>query len=370
MKAVSNPVAHVNLKLLQTFLLVAQQCSFRLAAEKSFRSPSAISAQIRQLEAQLNVALFHRATRYVRLTEEGEQLLECAQRALLEVESGLRRIQESADMRRGRVAMSCSPTIAETRLARVLAAFEKDYPGIEVSVRELTSSALFDSVRRREVDFGIGPVTDMLEFHFEPVLEDPLFALVPKRFISTTRRSISLATLTGMPLLVLNPATALRGMLESAINERGLGFHTRYEFAQAQTLISMASAGLGAVILPKVVLPPVIDDRTYALRIVNPTMVRELALITVRGQALSLASKRLAQLMKQLIANPHEKPKRSRSARSRDLRPFWPTAGNDCRQRAFAPRGSPCSRGGRPVCCVSTRPGDGTGVEFLRRALL
>lgn len=318
MKPISNPVAHVNLKLLQTFLLVAEQCSFRMAAEKSFRSPSAVSAQIRQLEAQLNVALFHRTTRYVRLTGEGEQLLECAQRALLEVESGLRKIQESADMRRGRVAMSCSPTIAETRLARVLAAFEKDYPGIEVSVRELTSTALFDSVRKREVDFGIGPVIDMVEFHFEPVLQDPLFALVPKRFITTTRRSISLETLTRMPLLVLNPTTALRGMLESAIRERCLNFTTRYEFAQAQTLISMASAGLGAAILPKVVLPPVTDDSIYALRIINPTMVRELALITLRGQSLSPASRRLAQLMKQLIANPDEKPKASRRIRHRN----------------------------------------------------
>uniref|UniRef100_UPI00035E69BE LysR family transcriptional regulator n=1 Tax=Herbaspirillum lusitanum TaxID=213312 RepID=UPI00035E69BE len=143
MKPSPKLLANVNFKLLQTFLLVADQSSFRIAAEKSFRSPSAVSAQIRQLEAQLGVALFHRTTRNVRLTTEGEQLLDCAQRALMEVESGLRKIQESADIRRGRVSISCSPTIAETRLARVLAAFEKEYPGIEVSVRELTSMALF-----------------------------------------------------------------------------------------------------------------------------------------------------------------------------------------------------------------------------------
>ena len=46
---------------------------------------------------------------------------------------------------------------------RNISEFEKDYPGIEVSVRELTSTALFDSIRKREVDFGIGPTIDWLQ---------------------------------------------------------------------------------------------------------------------------------------------------------------------------------------------------------------
>lgn len=318
MKNASKLLANVNFKLLQTFLLVADQNSFRIAAEKSFRSPSAVSAQIRQLESQLGVALFHRTTRNVRLTTEGEQLLECAQRALMEVESGLRKIQEAADMRRGRVSISCSPTIAETRLARVLAAFEKEYPGIEVSVRELTSMALFDSVRKREVDFGIGPSIDTLEFHFDQVMEDPLFALVPKRFISTAKRSISLATLTNMPLLLLSPATALRGMLEEALKERNLSFSTRYQFTQAQTLISMASAGLGAAILPRVALPARVDSSTHVLRIINPQLMRHVSIITMRGQKLSPASLRLVELLKQLMPDPAERRRDAHAASQKD----------------------------------------------------
>ena len=293
-------------------MLVGEYSSFRAAAEMSYRSTSAVSAQIRQLEEQLGVSLFHRTTRNVRLTEEGKQLLDCARRALMEVELGLRKIQESADIRRGRVSLSCSPTIAATRLARVLAVFEKDYPGIEVFVRELPSEALFETIRTREADFGIGPVVRASDFQFDTVLEDPLYALVPKRFITTSKDTIALATLTNMPLLVLNHANALREMLESTMRERHLTMTTRYECTQAQTLISMASAGLGAAILPKVVLPPVIDKRTYALRIVSPAMTREVAIITMRGQSLSPASQRLAQLMKQRLADPEEQPRGAR----------------------------------------------------------
>jgi DNA-binding transcriptional LysR family regulator len=308
MKPVFKPLVHVNLKLLQTFLLVAEHKSFRVAAEKSLRSQSAVSAQIKQLEEQLRVSLFHRTTRSVQLTEEGILLLECAQRALLEVESGLRTIAESADIRRGKVSLSCSPTIAETRLARVLAAFGKDYPSVAVFVRELTQEPLLESVRKREVDFGIAPVMDTAEFNFETILEDPIYALVPRRFITTTRSSISLATLTNMPLLVLNSATALRGMLEKAMAERNLTYMNRYEFTQAQTLISMASAGLGAAILPKVSVPARQDPNTYALRIVDPPLSRKIAIVTARGNALSPASLRLVELLRELIPYPEHGP--------------------------------------------------------------
>jgi DNA-binding transcriptional LysR family regulator len=291
----------INLKLLQTFLLVAEHLSFRIAAEKLFRSQSAISAQIVQLEEQLGVSLFHRTTRNVNLTAEGRQLKEYAERALFEVEAGLRKIKETADVRRGRVAFSCSPSIAATRLAGVLSVFEKDYPTIEVHVRELTSTALLDSIRNREVDFGIGPVFESSEFNFDKILREPLYALVPRALSSSKTKSIALQTLAAMPLLLLDHATALRKMLETTMQERGLALNMRYEFAQAQTLISMARSGLGVAVLPEVALPRDKDPRAVWLRIINPALIREVAVITARGQSLSPASERLVELLHQYI---------------------------------------------------------------------
>ena len=111
----------INLKLLQTFLLVGEHLSFRVAAEKLFRSQSAISAQIVQLEEQLGVSLFHRTTRNVSLTAEGKQLKEYAERALFEVEVGLRKIKETADVRRGRVAFYLQQGAGLSLITRPLA---------------------------------------------------------------------------------------------------------------------------------------------------------------------------------------------------------------------------------------------------------
>ncbi|SSW70109.1 HTH-type transcriptional regulator GltC [Achromobacter veterisilvae] len=292
------PLPQVNLKLIQTFMLVARHSSFRLAAEQSFRSQSAISAQIRQLEDQLGVPLFIRTTRSVRLTPEGEELMERSRRAMHEVESGLRAIAERADARRGRVDLSCSPTIAGGRLAPILAAFDKAFPKVEVSVRELTFQAMYESIRRHEVDFGIGPCVPSGEFDFEVVLEDPLYALVPVALAGGRKQTIGLNALARMPLLMLNYATALRGSLEDAMTQRGLTWRTRYEFGQAHTLIAMAAAGLGAAILPCVALPSHLPDKLRQLRIVNPPMGRQIAIITSRGHKLSPASQKLVQLVR------------------------------------------------------------------------
>jgi len=313
MRSAVQPIMDVNLKLLQTFLLVAEYSSFRQAADRTHRSQSAVSTQIRQLELQLGVALFHRTTRRVRLTSEGEQLVGSAERALREVELGLRKIQEAVDMRRGRISLSCSPTITSTRLPRILAAFEEDFPGVGVFVREVTSTALFESVGRGEVDFAVGPLIHSSEFAFEPILDDELYALVPRRFIAASRSSITLEALSRIPLLLLDAATALRAVLDETMKNRNLTFTTKHQFSQAQTLIKMAAAGLGAAVLPRMVLPRTPDPAVQALRIIAPTMTRQVAIITARGQALSPAASRLAQLFRQLIGTDDDATARRRA---------------------------------------------------------
>src|SRR6478609_1560130 len=147
----------VNLKLLGTFLAVADNGSFRKAAEQSHLSLPAVSMQVKQLEERLGVALFQRTTRRVELTREGEQLMISARRAMAEIDGVLAQLQQAAQVQQGHLAFACVPTVAASRLPALLVDFAAQYPGISVGVRELALPDLLDAVRRREVDFGIGP---------------------------------------------------------------------------------------------------------------------------------------------------------------------------------------------------------------------
>lgn len=295
-------LARINLKLLQTFVIVAEHHSFREASDQTHRSQSAVSTQIRQLESQVGAPLFRRTTRSVHLTAEGEQFLASARLALSELGTGLRRIYETTGLRNGHISLACSPTIAATCLPRILAVFEKEYPTVSITMRELTADDLFESMRQGRADFGIGPLATDKALECEPILDDSLFALVPRKFVATRKATITLTELAAFPLLVSTTSTPARRLIETALHERGLPFTTKYDCHQSQTLIAMAEAGLGAAILPHSVLSLHTAGAAHVLRIVQPTMVRQVAIIRRRGQQLSPASERLAGLVRTLIS--------------------------------------------------------------------
>lgn len=237
---------NINPKLLATFLSVAKNASFRKAAEQTNRSLPAVSMQIKRLEEQVGVPLLQRTTRKMELTREGEQLLISARKALAELEAGLTQIQQAADVLQGHLSFACVPTIASTRLPLILASFAVKYPGITVHVREQANRDLLEAVRRREVDFAIGPVVEgKTEFDFAPVFIDEYCALLPKGYKDAGRAGISLRELSKMPLLKLSSSTAFRDHIDDALRTNGLMVESNYEFSQVTTLVAMAEAGLG-----------------------------------------------------------------------------------------------------------------------------
>jgi DNA-binding transcriptional LysR family regulator len=293
-------ITNINLKLLQGFVLVAEQYSFRRAAAITGHSQSAVSAQIKRLEEQLGVVLFRRTTRRVELTGEGEQLLSHIRRALNEVEHGLQLIREAVNVKRGRIALSCSPTIASRCLAPILGDFTRAYPRIEIFVSEHSASKLLESIRDRSVDFGIGPTLDDPGFVFEHILEDPLVAVMNQGFFDGYGDKISLTELSRVPLLLLDHTTALRKLVEETAAELKLTLSTRFQFTHAQTLLSMAECGLGVAILPKVALPRQLVAPMRAIPIVKPVLSRRLAIITLRGHVVSPATSRLLPFFRRM----------------------------------------------------------------------
>ena len=291
--------AQINYRLLHNFLQVAQAPSFRDASGKIHRSTSVVSAQIKQLEQQIGARLFHRTTRSVTLTPEGELLLQAARSGFREIESGLRQLQETLDLRVGRIAVASSPIMAATFLPPLLAEFEAHYPTIRILVRELTPAEIAQSLKSADADFGIGPRPDGKEFSFEPLLQEEIMALVPRKFKPTATDTISLRELSRIPTLQLSQATALRSVLQQAARKHGIDLTPKYECTQAQTLIAMAHEELGAAILPASIIPIRLDKRVRALRIVQPTLKRPIGVITWPQRALSPAAARLAQLCRE-----------------------------------------------------------------------
>ena len=185
---------------------------------------------------------------------------------------------------------------AATILPKALFAFRTAYPGINVNLRELATHDLLDSIRRREIDFGIGPaVEDPTEFHFESLFNEPIFALASRNFQLPKRRSVDLADLCALPLVMNSKSAELRKVLERALLARGLNMEIKFEVLHTHTLIALVMAGMGVGILPRIALPKFRGSKMQALPIANPALVRSVSIISLRGQSFSPAAKELTK---------------------------------------------------------------------------
>ena len=291
----------VNLKVLSTFLAVAENESFRKAAEQTNISLPAVSMQIKQLEERLGVALLQRTTRKVILTQEGEKLMISTRKAMAEIDAALLSIEQAANAQQGNLVFACVPTVASTRLPALVTAFARDYPGISVGIRETAQPELLEAIRKREVDFGIGPMPEkMCEFECTALFEDPYVALVPEDHPLADKNGISLRELTKIsPSLLMLGSSQFQQQLNEVLLKNKIGIERNYDFTHVSTMAAMVEAGLGVGILPKVAVP-----RQTSLKVVNivrPVMSRTIAIISMRGHSLSTASQRFVDLCNDVL---------------------------------------------------------------------
>ena len=288
----------INFNLLRTFLLIAETRSFRGASEQVHRSQSAISAQIKLLEAHVGAELFHRTTRSVQLTAAGKQLFDAARRGVREVEAGVREVRETLALQAGHVAVAATPIAAAALLPPVLARFEALYPGVGMSVRERQSADVQAQVLRGEVDFGVVPGPMGAECDFEPLVAEEICALMAPRLCPEAADPMALKDVARLPLLLLSNATSLRILLDQAATRARVRLTPKYECIQAHTLIAMAAAGLGVAILPRLALPARPPKGLRICRL-SPPLTRQMGLLTLRGRRLAPAADKLAALVRE-----------------------------------------------------------------------
>ncbi|WP_417792801.1 LysR family transcriptional regulator [Terasakiella pusilla] len=297
----------VNLKLLHTFARVAHLRSFSRAAEEMGRTPSAISMQIAELEGQIGLKLLERTTRNVIPTPDGAILLERVQDSVRRLDEGIAETRDAAERRRGRVIFGCAPTVAATMLAPVLVEFRRRFPDVSLHVREVTSNDLLSAVRDREIDFGVTPfVQAKSDLMFKSMLREPLVALASIDHFKDLPEVLTLESLTQLPLLVMQgmPVIAVQNKQESPmllteyLESAGLSLGIACSVRQAATLVDLATSGLGVGIVPKLAIPVGISHKIRIHSLIEPEIVRDIGIATLKGEVLSKPSRALVTIFK------------------------------------------------------------------------
>lgn len=285
---------------IRTFAAIADLGSFRKAADQLHLSQPALSAHVRDLEQILGVPLFHRTTRSVRLTADGQRFLVRAQRAIDEIESGVLEVQDQVTLRRGRVVIACVPTIACHVLPKVLASFSRQYPGVELQVLDDVAQMLVRRVADRLADIGIGPRPDRShDLRFTSITHDRFVAVFPQGHPLAKSPTVRLRELVDYPLLTLISGTNVRAVLESAFERNGLTFDPAFEVQNHYTLGGMVEADLGITVLPSMAFSMLSNPLLKTAVIARPAVIREVGIIQRRDQSMTPAMSAFLEILSQ-----------------------------------------------------------------------
>lgn len=158
---------------LQAFRAVAENGSFRRAAERIRITQPALSRRIDKLESALNVKLFERTTRKVALTTVGQAFMPQVERMLDDLDLALMSIGDAGSSRMGTVTVACVPSAAYYFMPQAIHGLHQLFPKIRIRLFDGSASHVSAAVASGEADFGVSFSGNLApEVEFEPLLQE------------------------------------------------------------------------------------------------------------------------------------------------------------------------------------------------------
>jgi LysR family carnitine catabolism transcriptional activator len=271
----------VTLARLRTFVALAEMRSFDKTAKIVSRGQPAITEQIRTLENALGVPLFHRQTRSVSLTPEGEILAARVTGILLELDNVLRDFSKVAALEIGEVRVGATPTLACYILPEIIRSFRKKHPGIRVMFSDEPAARLEKMVEDRQIDFYFGakpPSKSALRF--QVVAKDNYVLVAPKDHPLSVTGCTDVRELSAYPILLMRRGTIVRDEVEHFFAKHRLNIKPVEEVSNHFTLGGLVEAGCGITLLPRSAHPVIAHPGTVAIEIPDRTFVRVLGVAT------------------------------------------------------------------------------------------
>jgi DNA-binding transcriptional LysR family regulator len=235
---------------LRIFEAVARLGGMNRAASELNMVQSNVTTRIRQLEEELQTALFHRHSWGVLLTTAGRRLLPYASRVMRMLEEARRAVEDDGKPN-GPLTIGSLETTAALRLSPVLAAYIEAYPDVDVVLKTGTTAELVELVLAHQLEgaFICGPVNHP-ELEEEIIFREELVVATAR----TVRSLAELATRPDIKIVVLRAGCSYRQRLEAVLAKRGIVGLRQLEFGTLDTILGSVAAGFGVTLLPKAVL--------------------------------------------------------------------------------------------------------------------
>ncbi|BAU09596.1 LysR family transcriptional regulator [Leptolyngbya sp. NIES-3755] len=244
----------MELRHLRYFVAVAEELHFNRAAERLHIAQPPLSQQIKHLETELGVELFHRRTkRQVQLTEAGQVLLQAAYRILAQLDQAVYDTQQVGKGETGTLSIGFTSSVVYDVLPAILYQFRQRFPRVDLVLQELTTTQQEDALynHRIEVGFCHPPLKDN-RLQLEYILQESLVVALPETHPLADEATISLRSLANESF-ILFPRSLGPGLYDQIISfceQADFRPKVMQEAIQMQTIIGLISAEMGIALVP------------------------------------------------------------------------------------------------------------------------
>lgn len=292
-----------SLRQLQYARALAQELSFRKAAERCHVSQPALSSQLAELEQGLGVRLFERDKKRVLLTNAGRDLLARAAHVLLEADGLLESARRSADPLAGSLRIGVIPTVSPYLLPSLTPKLRQELPRLSITWREEKTETVAALLQRGELDGGIVALESELgDVEQEVIAKDEFVLVTPPKHPLSRRGAAAAIELRDQRVLLLDDGHCFREQA-LAFCSKAKAHELEFRATSLSTLVQMVAGGAGVTLLPSLAVPTETQRAQLVIRRFSNPPARTLALVFRGTCAVKPALQRVAALAKQGYAD-------------------------------------------------------------------
>ncbi len=231
------------------FRAVAEQLSFRKAAEELYLTQPAVSLQIKALEEDIGIQLFDRTGAHITLTPAGKVLLKYAGQVSALLTQAEHDIGALSGDHAGQLALGASTTIAQYVLPRLLGEFTREHPQVHPTLISGNTEHIVAAVEQQKIVLGLieGPARSR-DVKTEPFLEDEMVLIASTAHEWAERASVPYSEIAAIPLLMRERGSGSRRVIEMELERKAVkrnSLHIVMELDSTEAIKSAVEAGLG-----------------------------------------------------------------------------------------------------------------------------
>src|SRR5215470_686791 len=296
----------LELRHLRYFVAVAEELHFGRAAQRIRIAQPPLSQQIRKLEEIIGHQLFLRTSRSVKPTAAGEELLKRAQQTLRKVAEDLHSTRRVGRGEVGTLTVGYIPTFMLTVFPQLLNTYRRQFPQVELRLREFYTSGLLRSLREGTTDIGFtrDAGTDEEGLHTELLLPEPYVAVVPAQHPLARKRALQISDLRSEPFVLFSPDVGQTAWdkVERLCRQGGFRPRVVQEAPHWLSIVRLVGSGLGVTIAHACV-QKITDEGVRCLAIHDTKIFSHLEL-THREETLTELESNFLALARKAFRNP------------------------------------------------------------------